>query len=196
MDGPLLGLVGDSDVVCALDHLSPQHGVDGAPRDLVLLHHGRVSRGSRLPPSVAACAASLLIATCCIGRCVFSYLGSYFSNLDIEYYPNTRRFGVRNDGLGLCQRTGALLGVFAWAGLGMALCSHRWSETENLAVVDPLNTEPTAVHFASRNLGMVRKASWGLVRYCMEMPIAALDDSYGSVCLTYNEEVGFLCSFP
>jgi hypothetical protein len=112
------------------------------------------------------------------------------AKIDIAYYPNTRRFGIHNDGLGLCQRMGALTGAMSWAALGMAVCSHRWSETDMLGRdPDDNDSAPSALHFAALNLGMVEKASWGLVRYCVEIPIAALSGSLGSVCLTYSEEV-------
>mmetsp|Transcript_13916 Transcript_13916/g.35812 ORF Transcript_13916/g.35812 Transcript_13916/m.35812 type:complete len:635 (+) Transcript_13916:202-2106(+) len=141
-------------------------------------------------PKTAEVVAPGISAYCVLLGAVSAKLGALCCQKDLEYYPNTRRFGFANDGLGVCQRLGALTGVFAWATIGMAVCSSRWSETDQLSALGQnltTTTEPVAVHFSQYGLDVVSKASWGMTRYCIELPVSVLQNGVASVCLQYEE---------
>jgi hypothetical protein len=114
--------------------------------------------------------------------CALAHLGSYMSNMDIIYHPNTRRFGLQNDGLGIFQRVGAVAGMAAWALLAMAVCSHRWSETDQLGFnnIQGVTRRFKAVHFQDNGLSIVSKASWGLYRY-EGPPLFVNSDAFGNI---------------
>eukprot|EP00041_Stephanoeca_diplocostata_P002136 m.23683 g.23683 ORF g.23683 m.23683 type:complete len:655 (+) comp12974_c0_seq1:554-2518(+) len=125
------------------------------------------------------------IATAC------AFLAYQLCKFDLEWFPNTRRFGLQNDGQGMCSRLGAIFGFFTWALLLLAVLSPAWSVTDYLGD-NPNADNASAVpvnRYRDLQLGSTHTATWGILQYCLELPIHTFGDRYGLVCLNYDDNL-------
>eukprot|EP00040_Diaphanoeca_grandis_P029759 m.174990 g.174990 ORF g.174990 m.174990 type:complete len:606 (-) comp31793_c0_seq1:60-1877(-) len=110
------------------------------------------------------------------------FIAAYLCYRDVTKYPMTIRYGMQNDGMGVFSRPAAFFGFGTWMLFAVATVLPFWSETDNLG---------SETNYNDIGLSEVDHATWGLLEYCISIPIAVLSNEKFDVCLNYDEEVTF-----